>query len=330
MTANKKKILIWGIIIGVIAIFIAYYGIKDANEKKRQQEYMDELNAIAAQYHEDISSNIGNLAKNEDCDKILCLVVENGEEKYTKEFVPEELVAQSAEEAAIVVTLTKGEILKGTYTGGSKGWQHKYDLEWKNYKNNVTMYKTFYGSEPPSITYSDASYIYGDPPNTETISQWMRDIYENPYITESIGGFNFVCPASYKKNEENSYQNNSETIELVEYSKVGYEGYTIDEFLSVFKLMLMGIEGYSDISDIEANANGVPYLTYRHKGDITIYGYPRYAGVVVVYETDEAFWAVIYEKYYGTQILTESSGYVGELEDRERYLSYSLLNSVSE
>ncbi len=180
------------------------------------------------------------------CNKVVCLVrnSQNGEDKYSDAFVPDNLAARSSDEAAIIVRLVRDKILKGTYgeTPGpaSSAYQQIYLVEWYDARfDEVIIEDTIYGSLPPFS--ADPNYDHsGLLPQEKNVTDWIEKTYdlvfEKPYIDEADGAFHLVLHAGFTKNTDGSYEYSGIYVEPYVYDKAEIDIYDMESFLPTYDI----------------------------------------------------------------------------------------------
>ncbi len=301
--SKKKQWIFVAVILGIIiAVFTCLLLISQKNNAEEAARKAEE-NARKEAYHKIFKNNEDQFGNADDCSKLVCLTQFDDEDTYCWNYIPEELVAQSAEEVAIVVRFKKDRILKGVYkynsNGNQNGYQVVYIAEWYDVRmDDVVAREKFYGGEPPFATTGGLDQ-YGTPPEDAEILEWIKNTYqsvfEDPYIDVATEDLHLVIPAGFSKNEDGSYQDSEIIIDPYIQRKDEISIQTMEEFLTSWALVLETVDGMTDVSEVQYNKNGIPYYIYKQETTKTEllqkYTY-NYVGIFAIYETDNSFYTV--------------------------------------
>ncbi len=304
--SKKKQWIFIAVLFGVILAFFSIWGIVEKQDQEKEKAHEQE-------YHSKIKENETQIGKLDGCNKVVCLVINSSDDgdKYSDAFVPNNLAAQSADEAAIIVRLVQDKILEGSYGEApgpvSSAYQQIYLVEWYDARfDEVIIKDTIYGSLPPAS--ADPNYDHsGMLPQEEDVEEWIEKTYalvfEKPYIDEANGAFHLVLHAGFTKNTDGSYEYSGIYVEHSVYDKVEIDVYDVESFLPTYDMFLKNTEGMISVSDVEYNKNGVPYFEYRFEETKTVLGTWNgsltstektfvYNGIYVIYETEDSFHVV--------------------------------------
>ncbi len=322
---KKKKIWAIGLIVFWFAIisFFVIWTIIDSNNYQKEKAYQESieavekanqesleavekanqesLEAVEKAYHELFKENELQIGQSEGCDKVVCLVDlpsskhEGG--TYSHTFVPEELAAQSVDEAAIVVRIEQQTFLEGTYGTDSYGYRIGYCMEWYDARfDEVIKSETITGSAPPLYANPNMDH-YGSPPEDDQVKEWIQETYQSvfktPFMDVSLGDFHLVLPPSFKKQEDGAYLHSNIRVDVTEIDKAEVDIYELEDILPICLTLVEITDGVTEVSDTKHNKNGVPYFTYQQTKNASTTSEEeqlvRIIGVFAVYETDTAF-----------------------------------------
>lgn len=98
---------------------------------------------------------------------------------YSRDYIPEELQAETAEEVRYIVRCTDGEEFYGTYgISGIAGYRYLRTVEVVDRETGTVLdAETFYGGKPPySVSEDAAKKQYGSKPSEAEISWWVSQV----------------------------------------------------------------------------------------------------------------------------------------------------------
>lgn len=142
------------------------------------------ITAKNASYHKTMGPLSGSTEIAVTGEKITALETKSHRSTYTGYGIPEELLAQTPEEARYILRCKHTEEITGYYSGDSlytagapKAIRRSVSVElYDRSSDTVIAENTFTGSEPPRSTSSDKDQ-YGSAPSEESVRQWVANAY---------------------------------------------------------------------------------------------------------------------------------------------------------
>lgn len=103
------------------------------------------------------------------------------EQKYSKTYVPESLIAENAKDVRYILYFETGELATGVYSNGAgTGYKRSVSLRIHDLKTGADIAaEDFFGSDPPSSITTKPNEkpkkVYGSYPDSEKIQAWILD-----------------------------------------------------------------------------------------------------------------------------------------------------------
>ena len=96
---------------------------------------------------------------------------------FTKEYVPNGLIAEIPDEVRYIIRCTANKVKFGEYLGGGIAYQYSYDVQIVDLSNGETIAEnSFLGMEPPSSVQAGSGDHCGAPPSSATIQDWVASV----------------------------------------------------------------------------------------------------------------------------------------------------------
>lgn len=177
------------LIFGLVGVFV---GIRDAREEAKAREEAAERQAqeeqqrkeeeeAAAAYHDtmlvlDKSGYTCSLT----ADKAVAWMLESKEDPegtYSKEYIPEEYLADSPDQVRYRIHFIYGENKVGFYSGDSNAYQRKYTIRVEDLTTGEILDEvTILGGDPPASAKPGSGHQYGGYPREDKVQEWITGV----------------------------------------------------------------------------------------------------------------------------------------------------------
>ena len=158
------------IVIIVIGIIVALFAIiSGAINNARSNKYQEAMVGAIGRSGSQITGS-------------LMVAYDSEEQRYSKAYIPEELIAEKAEDVRYILFFESGADLEGTYSNGAgSGYRRKVTVRIRDLKTGEDIAEDmFYGSAPPSSISTKPGdkpkKVYGDYPKTERVQEWILSV----------------------------------------------------------------------------------------------------------------------------------------------------------
>lgn len=104
------------------------------------------------------------------------------EQRYNDNYIPESILAETAEDVRYILFFKSGADLEGTYSNGAgSGYRRKVTVRIHDLKTGEDLAEdVFYGSAPPSSISTKPGdkpkKVYGNYPKTERVQEWILSV----------------------------------------------------------------------------------------------------------------------------------------------------------
>lgn len=151
---------------------------EEAAQKRQEAAQQQEIEAnAAAAYHDSMAAldSKSFICAADACKAVGLMIPYRGAQgTYSREYIPEEYVAEAPEEVRYLVRFIYDKVSAGTY-GIAGAYRHKYEVKIIDLSTGKTVAENvFLGSDPPDSIQAGDGDQFGDYPDVDTVAEWIR------------------------------------------------------------------------------------------------------------------------------------------------------------